>query len=110
MDISLTPRRITLRISISAIRPILHLTLLVTRWSQNVESEYFQQSLQPDLAPLGYKGQFVAAPGGGAIGVATFWSTQTFKLLKVGGAVVGWGVTMHGVGRTTCGSWTECVH
>ncbi len=50
---------------------------------QNVESEYFQQALQPDLAPLGYKGQFVAAPGGGAIGVATFWSTGTFKLLKV---------------------------
>ena len=51
--------------------------------AQNVELEYFQQSLQPDLAPLGYKGQFVAAPGGGAIGVATFWNTGTFKLLKV---------------------------
>jgi len=39
---------------------------------------------------LGYKGQFVAAPGGGAIGVATFWSTGTFKLLKVRAPSPGW--------------------
>ena len=51
--------------------------------AQNVEAEYFQQSLQPELAPLGYKGKFAATPGGGVIGVATFWNTGTFKLLKV---------------------------
>ena len=51
--------------------------------------EYFQQSLLPELTPLGYKGKFVAAPGGGAIGVATLWNTGTFKLLKVRSATCG---------------------
>ena len=50
---------------------------------QNVEESYYQQSLLPDLRQLGYEGQFVAAPGGGIIGVATFWATRTFRLLKV---------------------------
>ena len=50
---------------------------------QNVEAAYYEQSLQHDLQKLGYEGQYVAQPGGGAIGVATFWMMRTFKLLKV---------------------------
>ena len=50
---------------------------------QNVEAAYYNEHLAPDLRQLGYEGQYVAAPGGGGIGVATFWSSGTFKLLKV---------------------------
>lgn len=40
--------------------------------------------LKPELARLGYEGEFHKLPGKSTtIGVATFWHTRTFRLLKV---------------------------
>jgi CCR4-NOT transcription complex subunit 6 len=50
---------------------------------QNVDSDLFQSLLKPDLAQLGYEGEFHKLPGKSTtIGVATFWHTRTFRLLK----------------------------
>ncbi len=52
---------------------------------QNVEADFFQTMLKPEMGMLGYEGEHMKLPGKSAakIGVATFWHTRTFRLLKV---------------------------
>lgn len=54
---------------------------------QAVEGELYDQFLKPELGKLGYEGAFLKLSGkkdaGIKIGVATFFHSRTFRLLKV---------------------------
>ena len=50
---------------------------------QNVETELYQNMLKPELAKLGYEGELKSFSKTTKIGVATFYHTRTFRLLKV---------------------------
>lgn len=50
---------------------------------QDVEAEFFQTVLKPELSRMGYEGELMKMPGKGShIGNATFWHVRTFRLLK----------------------------
>lgn len=58
---------------------------------QNVEKEFFQSTLKPELSRMGYEGEFMKLPGKSTVtGVATFWHSRTFRLLKVCVCVAVW--------------------
>lgn len=50
----------------------------------NAAAGSMQGVLKPELARLGYEGEFHKLPGKSTtIGVATFWHSRAFRLLKV---------------------------
>ena len=54
---------------------------------QEVEGELYDQFLKPEMCKLGYEGSFLRLSKKDAavkIGVATFFHSCTFRLLKVG--------------------------